>query len=151
MAFHLGILAGSEAEVHARAQAQALERPDADLLAVRVGRLVPAGLNPVLGGKADGGLAGVVEEHARFHHAVQRLRLGTRLQQPGDAQAIVRGLAPRALASSSGSGLPGMNLALGIDAHGPFGGRLDRGDLVEQRRGFGRRPVARGVAFLSAG
>src|SRR5262249_32001439 len=66
---YFGILARREAEDHAQAHAHAADRPDADVLAVHVLGLVIAGLNPILRGKADGGLAAIVEEHARFHHA----------------------------------------------------------------------------------
>src|SRR5262249_3096800 len=72
---HFGILARREAEDHAQADALAADRPDADVLAVRILRLVIADLNPVVRGKVDGGFAGIVEKHARFHHAVERLRL----------------------------------------------------------------------------
>src|SRR5262249_5470117 len=85
VARYLGILARSKAEVHAQANAHARDRPDADVLAGRILRLVIADLNPVLRGKADGGFAGIVEEHARFHSAIERLRLRARLQQPGGA------------------------------------------------------------------
>src|SRR5262249_39849428 len=119
VARYFGILTRSEAEVHAQAHAHAADRPDADVLAVRVLRLVIAALNPVLRGKVDGGFAGIVEKHARFHHAVERLRLRTRLQQPGGAQTILRGLAPRGLGEFVRKRFTRMNSALGIGAQRP--------------------------------
>ena len=147
MTHDFAILARGEPVGRLWRDARVARAGDDELSALHTARPVRIVLMPRLRTKDSWLRPSVVEKHARFQHGAVRILLCARLEQPGGAQAVRCGCAPRSGHQLDGQRLARLEVSHLVELHRCLRpthrhGRDGR-DVIEQRDGIRLCPVVR--------